>query len=153
VVNRAGQAVLTTTALPPGLQAIAAIYSGDSNFGGSNAAGTEYVSPDVTNLVAISVGHPRRHGGRFQVLVRLRNVSGDSIPAPIFLALDGLSAGARLVNKVGVIEFVAPLGSPLALVDLQGASLLAPGGPVVVDLEFTGHVHFTPRVLAGTFQV
>jgi hypothetical protein len=157
-VDGTGHATLTTTALPPGNQAVTAVYSGDANFTGSPSTPVAVtVSPDVTNLLTIRVGQPKRRHHRFRVTVTLQNRSASLIPAPLFLALDKLSAGARLIGATGSTQFQPPLGDPFVAVDLAGASVFAPGGILSVDLNFAGpgarKVQFTPRVLAGTSQV
>jgi hypothetical protein len=152
-VNAAGQATLST-ALAPGAHAITAVYSGDAAFTGSSAAVSASVSADVTSLFHITLGAVRAAGrGRFRQRVTLQNVSLNPVPAPLELALDGLSRRVRLSHARGVTRLQPP-GSPFAGLDLGGVAALTSGGVLTVDLEFLSPsrrtVHFTPRVLAGT---
>jgi hypothetical protein len=154
-LDASGKAVLAVATLNPGDQDVIAVYSGDSSFSGSPSqpAGI-LISPDVTGLFTISTSHGRRRGGRFRVVVTLRNHSTSLIPVPIYLVLDHLTPGARLIGAAGTTHVLPPLNDPFVLVDLGGASELAPGGTVIVNLNFVGRaarrVQFTSRVIAGT---
>src|SRR5262249_32571539 len=151
-VNAAGQATLNT-ALAPGAHAVTAVYGGDSAFSGSSAAGPAGVRGDVTGLVHIILGTVRAAGkGRFRQRVTLKNVSLTGIPAPLELALDGLTHGVRLSRARGVTKLQKPPGSPVAGHDL-GSAVVAPGATITIDMQFLAPsrsaVHFKPRVLAG----
>ena len=71
--------------------------------------------------------------------------------------LDNLGPGVRLTNATGVTHLLPPVGSPFFALNLAGASVLAPGGTITADLQFSsrsaGKIRFTTRVLAGTTQV
>jgi hypothetical protein len=157
-LNSAGQATFTTTSLAPGAHGLSAFYNGDANFVASAGAAIQNVSFDVTPLFNVSLGGIKFKSGHFHRRLRLQNLSGSSIPGPVLLALDGLGAGVKVRGAVGVTSVLPPLGSPLLMLDLQGASVFAPGFTVTVDLVFSGAspgklAHLTPRLLAGTFMV
>jgi hypothetical protein len=157
-VNASGQAVLTTASLAPGEQDVIAVYNGDANVTGSaSAPAGVLINPDVTSLVTVNVGRPKRLGRKFRVTVTLKNHSGSFIPAPIDLVLDKLTAGVQLSGAFGTTHVLPPLGDPFVTLNLAGASVLAPGGSLTVKLDFTGRnarrVQFTPRILAGISQV
>jgi hypothetical protein len=157
-LDATGKAVLTVTTLNPGNQGVTAVYGGDASFTGSTSAPASVtISPDVTSQVSVNVGKAKRHGNRFRRVVTLKNTGGNFIPAPLLLVLDHLTAGAQVFGAAGTTKFLPPLGDPFVAVDLGGASVLAPGGSVTVNLDFTGKAArkatFTARVLAGTTQV
>jgi len=71
----------------------------------------------------------------FQV-VEIRNTGSTTISAPLFLALDNLSANVTLVNADGQTALLAPLGSPYVKVRFGGDEALRPHQTAVVKLEF-----------------
>jgi hypothetical protein len=86
---------------------------------------------------------------RYAQTITLKNNSGNPIPGPISLALDGLSANATLFNSAGTTACAVPLGSPYVSV----AGPLAPGASAPVVLQFTDPTRasfgYSTRVLAG----
>jgi hypothetical protein len=158
-LNAGGKAVLTVSTLVPGSDNVTAVYSGDTSFTTSTSTPASVtVSPDVTSLFSVSIARSHRHHGhRNRLVVTLRNQTGNLIPAPLLLVLDNLTAGAQLIDASGTTHVLPPLGDPFVTVDLGGASAVAPGGSVRVNLDFAGRaaraVQFTARVIAGTMQV
>jgi hypothetical protein len=153
-VNTSGQASLTLSNLAPGPHALAGIFSGDDNYLTSTGTAAATVNFDVTSLFSITSGNPHKMGGRFHQKVVLRNKTNNSIPGPILLVLDGLSAGVKVFGSMGTTHLFPPLGSPVVMLNLQGASLFAPGFTLTLDLQFGASsakkIHYTPRLLAGT---
>ena len=90
----------------------------------------------------------------FEQTVRMLNISNTVIPARVSLVLDGLSAGARLVNFSGYTRCAAPLLSPYRGVGIGADNLLKPGELAQETLRFTYSgtrpITYHPRVLAGT---
>ena len=86
---------------------------------------------------------------RYAQTITLKNNSGSPIAGPISLALDALSANARLFNSAGTTACAAPLGSPYVSI----AGPLAPGSSAFVVLQFTDPTRtgfsYSTRVLAG----
>jgi streptogramin lyase len=117
-------------------------------------------SPVVTGLFSVTPSRPRRQGkNRFQVSVTLRNISSQAVNGPIFLVLDNLSPKVKLLQPAaaGTTHVLSPLNSPFVAVPPGGSSTFGPGGSITLTLTFRSPsarlVRFTPRVLAGTFNV
>ncbi|MDB6172980.1 MAG: putative outer rane adhesin like protein [Chthoniobacteraceae bacterium] len=83
---------------------------------------------------------------------KLTNTSASTIPGPLYLVLDSLSANATLPERAGNIISVAPTGSPYVQV-VGPAGSLAPGASVSTVLGFANPtragITYTTRVLAG----
>jgi len=94
-----------------------------------------------------------RRSQQYSQQVQLTNAGTTPGPAPLLLALDGLSANATLFNPAGTTVNIAPLGSPYVSLPV-GGTVLAPGQTVSVTLVFVnptrGAINYTARVLAGT---
>lgn len=80
---------------------------------------------------------------------RLQNIGSSTIPGPIRLALDSLSASAVLTNAAGTTSCAGPSSPYVAL-----AGDLATGQTAAFSLSFTNSVPsqaitFAPRVLSG----
>ena len=98
-----------------------------------------------------------RHTKHVFQRVRIENTGRTEVPAPLFLALDNLSANATLVNADGATSVLAPLGSPYVSVrvdqdgDHDRDDFLRPHESRTVLLEFTdsnsGRIDYTPRLL------
>ena len=83
----------------------------------------------------------------------VENTSSNTIPGPLNLVLDNLSATATLSNLTGFVAQNPPLGGPyISLPSTAGG--LAPGASVSVALQFgnptNGPISYTTRVLPGT---
>jgi hypothetical protein len=91
------------------------------------------------------------HGGnRYSQTVRITNNGSTPVSAPLFLALDNLSANATLLNADGSTAVLAPLGSPYVRVGLENGrygNLLRPHESATVTLEF-----LDPSAAAITFD-
>jgi hypothetical protein len=152
-VGAGNKASLTTAALAPGSHSLTAIFSGDANFTSSAGSTADTVSPDVTGQFAIQAGKPHRHGNHFRVRVMLTYLGGIDLPGPVYLVLDGLPGGVKVHGAAASTQTQPPLGSPVVLLNLSGASAVSPGLTLSVDLDFSspspGKIHFTPRLLAG----
>ena len=157
-----GVAQLTTSGLGLGSHTLTAKYSGETFLNPippplflttqgstSNAVAEVVISNDVTALLSVTVG--RGPTGN-QELVTVRNVSGQTIPAPLSLVLTHLPRRARLRGATGTTTVFAP-GSPFE----QDNITLLPGGFVGFLLSFSnpGHkpIHFTAEVFAGSGTV
>lgn len=94
-----------------------------------------------------------RRSQQYSQQVQLTNAGTTPVPAPLLLALDGLSANATLFNPAGTTVNLAPLGSPYVSVPI-GGTVLAPGQTASVTLVFVNPtraaINYTARVLAGT---
>jgi hypothetical protein len=158
-----------TVVLPQGTHSLTAQYSGEFisiPVGNAIQAGTipgstsdpvpEVINPapspaprDVTGLVSITVHRGPR--GR-HALVTVRNVSGQTIPGPLFLVLGNLPRRVRLRGATGTTQAHAS-GSPL----LEDNVTLLPGGSLTFVLSFRNplhkHLHFTSQVFAGSGTV
>lgn len=91
--------------------------------------------------------------GRFSQSVTLQNNSATTLPSPISLVLDSLSADATLSNASGTTDaFQPPAGSSY----INASTSLAPAQKVTVTLQFTdatkGAISYNTRVLAGAGQ-
>lgn len=69
-------------------------------------------------------------------VVHIRNNGSTPVSAPLFLALDNLSAGATLFNADGTTSVLAPLGSPYVSVPVGDDGILRPHEVKTVTLEF-----------------
>jgi hypothetical protein len=160
VVN--GIATLTLTTLPPGTHMVTAAYGGDANFTSSTAAVSETVQglQDVTGMVRVTPvsQRPNRNGRRRKAnplmqTLQIRNVGSSTIAGPVYLVLDGLTGGVRLLNATGVSQTQVRPGDPFVSL---GMGPLGAGQSVTVNLLFTARnpnklraVNFTPFVVAG----
>jgi hypothetical protein len=109
---------------------------------------------DVTPLVGVARGRVRfnpatRH---FRQRVTLRNLSGQVLPGPLWLVLDGLPRKVHLRNANGMSLAHGTPGSPFVVANLAGDGL-APGGSVSLVLDFVNprlrRIRYTPLVLEG----
>lgn len=86
--------------------------------------------------------------------VQVTNSGQEPVAAPLWLALDNLSAGVTLLNAGGTTAVLAPLGSPLVNVPLGDDGVLRPHETQTVRLEFLdpadAAVSYTSRVLNVT---
>lgn len=156
VIDANGQARLTVT-LANGTHSVTATFNGDgSTTTSTSAAVSQVVNPDVTSLLSIVLGRPRRRGRRVVVTATIRNNGAGAIGGPLNLILDNLSANARLVNATGRTQVVQPLGTPFLTLSLASVGgQLGSGSSLAIDLSFTSRrnrVNFTPRVLSGLSQ-
>jgi hypothetical protein len=94
-----------------------------------------------------------RRTNTFAQQLTIQNTTSETIPGPIVVALDNLSANATLANKTGVVANYPPLGGPYIAVPGTAAGL-APGASAGVVLQFanptSGAITYTSRVLPGT---
>jgi hypothetical protein len=94
-----------------------------------------------------------RRTGFFVQQITLKNTGTTPVSGQIALALDSLSANATLASAVGVTAATAPVGSPLALVNVGVDNVLSPSESATVILQFTNPtragITYTTRVLAG----
>jgi hypothetical protein len=72
----------------------------------------------------------------YSQVVHIANDGTSSIPEPLWLALDNLSANATLSNPDGTTAVLAPLGSPYVSVPVGGDGILHPHEVKTVHLEF-----------------
>ena len=107
---------------------------------------------DATNALVSRGGFSfnRRTNSLLQTIA-VKNVGGDPIPGPVYVALDNLSANTRLLNAAGVTANQPPVGSPYILVS---SADLAPGASASVTLQFanpaSGSVTYAARTITGT---
>jgi hypothetical protein len=132
-----------------------------NNFGGYNSVATVN---DLSDLfvpgaipapasVSVTAGpvafNPRTQQAR--QVVRIANDGSSRVPAPLWLALDNLSAGVSLLNADGVTTVLAPLGSPYIGVPTGGDDFLLPHEVKTVTLEFAdpgnAPISYNTRVL------
>jgi hypothetical protein len=160
VVN--GVATLTLTTLSSGTHMVTAAYSGDANLTSSTAAVSETVQglQDVTGMVRVmrvsqraNRNGRRRKANPLMQTLQIRNVGGSTISGPVYLVLDGLTGGVRLLNATGVSQTHVKPGDPFVSL---GMGPLDAGQSVTVNLLFTARnpnkvraVNFTPFVVAG----
>jgi len=117
-----------------------------NNFGGYNNVATVN---DLSDLFVDGViPAPASYSvtaGKFEVdpatqhvlqVVHIRNNGSTPVSAPLFLALDGLSAGVALFNTDGTTSVLAPLGSPYVNVPVGDDGILHPHEVKTVTLEF-----------------
>jgi len=87
---------------------------------------------------------------RFSQTVIITNLTENTIPSPIGLVFDNLSANATVYNPAGVTVNQAPAGSSY----VNAAGSLASGASVTLTVQFNnptkGDISYTPRVLAGS---
>jgi hypothetical protein len=117
-----------------------------NNFGGFNNVATANDLSDLFVPAAIPatasasvtgegfVFNP--HTQTYSQVVHIRNDGTSSIPEPLWLVLDNLSANATLFNADGATEVLAPLGSPYVSVPVGGDGILRPDEVKTVHLEF-----------------
>ena len=107
---------------------------------------------DATNALVSRGGFSfnRRTNSLLQTIA-VKNVGGDPVPGPVYVALDNLSANTSLLNGTGLAANQPPAGSPYILVS---SADLAPGAAASVTLQFanpaTGTVTYAARTLTGT---
>jgi hypothetical protein len=104
------------------------------------------------NVTVSRSGFRLNHGtNQYVQTVTITNTSACSIPGPVSLALDNLSANATLVAANGATSCTVPAGSSLLNVQ-QGP--LPPGQSVNVTLQFSNPTNqgivYAPRILAGS---
>lgn len=92
-----------------------------------------------------------RRTNRVVQQVTLKNVSGISIPGPIYLVLEDLSSNASLLNATGLAA-KAPAGRPYLTI----VGGLVAGASKTITLEFavptSGGVTYSARTLTGTIH-
>jgi pimeloyl-ACP methyl ester carboxylesterase len=94
---------------------------------------------DVTAQVAIMKSGYRldRLTGFFLQDVTVTNTSQSPLPAALYLVLSGLTNGVTLVNKSGLTQAIAPVGSSYLTLPLPGEGLtMPPGNSVHFTLQF-----------------
>jgi hypothetical protein len=128
------------------------VFSPSVFSGGSWGMALDESDADLGAKVAVSEGGFRLNHAinRFVQTVTITNTSATSIPGPVSLALDNLSANATLVGANGTTSSTVPAGSSFLNVQ-QGP--LASGQSATATLQFsnpTNHgIIYSPRVLAG----
>jgi hypothetical protein len=135
-----------------------------NNFGGFNNVAT---ANDLSDLFVpgaipapasesvISEGFVfHRNTQTYSQVVHIRNDGTSSIPEPLWLVLDNLSANAALSDADGTTAVLAPLGSPYVSVPVGGDGILHPHEVKTVHLEFFNPsgdpITYTTRVLDVT---
>ena len=107
---------------------------------------------DVTSQVALHLGGLvfDRATRRYVQMVTLTNSSSGSLPGPISLVFDGLSAGVTVAGMTNVTVNQLPAGSPY--IDVL-ATNFASGALLTLNLRFddpfNAAIRYVPRVLAG----
>jgi hypothetical protein len=95
-----------------------------------------------------------RNTQTYSQVVHIRNDGTSSIPEPLWLVLDNLSANAALSDADGTTAVLAPLGSPYVSVPVGGDGILHPHEVKTVNLEFFNPsgdpITYTTRVLDVT---
>jgi phosphatidylinositol-3-phosphatase len=95
-------------------------------------------------------------GNYVRQTVHITNNGNTPVFGPVFLALDGLTAGVTLANSEGDTQVLAPLGSPYVAVSAGGLGegVLLPHQSTSVELQFldpaAAAITYTPRVLNVT---
>ena len=117
-----------------------------NNFGGFNNVATAndlsdlFVSGVIPAPASASVTGEgfvfHRNTQTYSQVVHIRNDGTSSIPEPLWLVLDNLSANAALSNADGTTTVLAPLGSPYLSVPVGGDGILHPHEVKTVHLEF-----------------
>jgi hypothetical protein len=160
-----GQATVTVPAVPPlapGAHTVTVSYGGDVNFLAGSVSLTETVAGivDVSGRVTVTRVLPqgaKHHRARVNPLVqtlRVTNVSGADIQGPLYLVLDGLTGGVKLLNATGVSQTHVTPGDPLVLLTM-GPLPAGQSSDVTLSFGPASHKHpvkmvaFTPFVLAG----
>jgi hypothetical protein len=138
-----GIATLTLSTLPFGQHAVTATYSGDVNFTSSSGAVNESVLglQDVTGMVQVTEVKAAGKGARgakvkvnkLRHTLRVTNVSGSAIQGPVYLVLDRLTKGAKLMHATGLSQTHVTPGDPFVLFSPNG---LGAGQSMTVDLMF-----------------
>jgi hypothetical protein len=109
------------------------------------------------NVTVSGGGFRLNHGtNQYVQTVTITNTSASNtiIPGPVSLALDALSANARLVGANGATSCTVPAGGVFVNVPLSNSGTLAPGQSATATLAFTNSTNqgitYTPRVLVGS---
>ncbi len=170
-----GQAIFATSSLDAPTHLIQAIYDGDFPIYApaySNPV-SQTVKADVTSGLSVQLGAARHVRGGFVQTVSLENISGSAITGPLYLVLDRLSPGVRLLGAEtvdlavmragrlrvirtpvasGATRLLAPSGRPYVVAS-DSSQVLSRGGKIVLQLHFrgrsAGRLQFVPRVFAG----
>ena len=105
----------------------------------------------VINPVVVTMGNFHISGTTYKQSVTVQNSGTSTIPGPISVALDGLTAGVTLTNKTGKTVYTGP-GS--VYVDVSSSDLAAGGTTAAFTLVFSNPqlktIHYTPRVLGSS---
>ena len=155
--NQTGNVTLTATATGDFSDPVPA-----NNSASATATIVPRVATDVTDQVIVISGRQiglnkkfgvgfNRRATRFKQAITLRNVSGQSLPMPLTLVVDGLSAQTVLVGANGRTLQALPAGSPY--INLKSTPL-SPGASETVVLEWASStpvikIPYTLRLLAG----
>jgi hypothetical protein len=147
------EASYTLTGPSPGRHHFFAVYNGDASFAtsASSAVLTEVVrgAQDFSSQVRVvrvrsSQGNPLRQ------TLTLKNISHKAITGPLYLVLDGLTAGVTLQNGTGSSQSQPHRADPYVRLPMRK---LNPGQVVVLHLRFNNPadhpLDFTTVVLAG----
>jgi hypothetical protein len=149
-----GVATFTTMTLAAGMHTVTATYSGDANFTTSTATLNETVQgiKDVTGLVMVKRIQKNKFNGMRQKF-QVTNMSGAAIDGPLYLVLDGLTRGIKLMNATGVSKTHVMPGDPFVMLTMN---TLPAGQSVTITLMFSARknrmgmgVNFNTFVLAG----
>jgi hypothetical protein len=147
-------ATFNAMTLTAGMHTITATYNGDANFTTSMASLNETVQGirDVTRLVMVQRIQRNKFNGTMCKL-QVTNMSGASIDGPLYLLLDGLTRGIKLMNATGLSKTHVTPGDPFVLLTMNP---LQAGKSVTVTLMFSAKrnrmgmgINFNTFVLAG----
>jgi hypothetical protein len=133
------------------------IFNASVFSGGTWGMALDETDANIGANVVVSKGgfRPNHATHEFLQTVTITNTStSSSIPGPVSLALDDLSANATLVGPDGASSCTVPAGSFFVNVPLSTSGSLAPGQSAIATLAFTNStsqaITYTPRVLAGS---
>jgi hypothetical protein len=129
------------------------VWNGNALVQSSCAANPSGCIPqDVTSSVSVERGGFRYNFGShyWEQAVTVTNNSGTSIPAPVSLAFDAVSAS--VASGSGITSCTYPAPTPYVTVSSEPLLPVPPGLPVKVLVQFTSNspgIQYATRVLSG----
>ena len=120
---------------------VTATNSGLSDFATFFVSSSTNPLPPVNQTAQVTINGSGfrldRTNGFFLQNVTITNNSGAPLPGALYLVLSNLTAGVTLVNKSGLTQAIAPVGSSYLVLSLPGEGVvMPPGGTVQFTLQF-----------------